>query len=184
MMVKRFGYAAIEPIASPHLTKFYLLTCKMPCTNWVDLRPFAALRSEGDCGGLLAAASAAAALGLGLEGSEEPARSQARAAPDEAAPSATSIPRPIPEAGPLAQPKSLDQVSLPAKLTRQATQPAPEKIALGQKLSFDGLLWAEGTVACSTCHDPARAFTDGRPTSIGLDRPQCPGSASATRRPF
>jgi cytochrome c peroxidase len=23
-------------------------------------------------------------------------------------------------------------------------------------------------VACSTCHDPARAFTDGRPTSIGI----------------
>jgi cytochrome c peroxidase len=24
-------------------------------------------------------------------------------------------------------------------------------------------------VACSTCHDPARAFTDGRPTSIGIE---------------
>jgi cytochrome c peroxidase len=23
-------------------------------------------------------------------------------------------------------------------------------------------------VACSTCHDPARAFTDGRPLSIGI----------------
>jgi cytochrome c peroxidase len=29
-------------------------------------------------------------------------------------------------------------------------------------------LSADGTVACSTCHDPARAFTDGRPTSIGI----------------
>jgi cytochrome c peroxidase len=26
----------------------------------------------------------------------------------------------------------------------------------------------DGTVACSTCHDPARAFTDGRPVSIGV----------------
>jgi cytochrome c peroxidase len=29
-------------------------------------------------------------------------------------------------------------------------------------------LSADGTVACSTCHDPARAFTDGRETSIGI----------------
>jgi len=29
-------------------------------------------------------------------------------------------------------------------------------------------LSADGTVACSTCHDPARAFTDGRPISIGI----------------
>jgi cytochrome c peroxidase len=29
-------------------------------------------------------------------------------------------------------------------------------------------LSADGSVACSTCHDPARAFTDGRPTSIGI----------------
>src|SRR5882724_6642242 len=36
------------------------------------------------------------------------------------------------------------------------------------KLFFDGRLSADGTVACSTCHDPVRAFTDGRPTSIGI----------------
>jgi cytochrome c peroxidase len=29
-------------------------------------------------------------------------------------------------------------------------------------------LSADGTVACSTCHDPARAFTDGRRVSIGI----------------
>jgi cytochrome c peroxidase len=44
----------------------------------------------------------------------------------------------------------------------------PEKIALGEKLFFDGRLSLDGTVACSTCHDPARAFTDGRPVSIGV----------------
>jgi cytochrome c peroxidase len=44
----------------------------------------------------------------------------------------------------------------------------PEKIALGQKLFFDGRLSADGTVACATCHDPAHAFTDARPTSIGI----------------
>jgi cytochrome c peroxidase len=45
----------------------------------------------------------------------------------------------------------------------------PEKIALGQRLFFDGRLSADGTVACSTCHDPGRAFTDGRPTSTGIE---------------
>src|SRR5947209_2035977 len=80
---------------------------------------------------------------------------------------------PIPEAGPLAQPKSIHQVGVPAAATRAAIPPdnpqTPEKIALGQKLFFDGRLSADGTVACSTCHDPGRAFTDGRPTSVGID---------------
>jgi cytochrome c peroxidase len=44
----------------------------------------------------------------------------------------------------------------------------PEKIALGGKLFFDGRLSVDGTVACSTCHDPARAFSDGRVVSIGV----------------
>src|SRR6266481_3963718 len=79
---------------------------------------------------------------------------------------------PIPKAGPLAQPKSIHQVGVPAAATRAAIPPdnpqTPEKIALGQRLFFDGRLSADGTVACSTCHDPARAFTDGRSASIGI----------------
>jgi cytochrome c peroxidase len=43
------------------------------------------------------------------------------------------------------------------------------KISLGEKLFFDGRLSADGTVACSSCHDPARAFTDSRPVSIGIN---------------
>src|SRR5439155_10178288 len=81
---------------------------------------------------------------------------------------------PIPKAGPLARPRSLQQVVLPAELTRSVIPPdnpqTPEKIALGQKLFFDGRLSADGTVACATCHDPSRAFTDGRPVSIGIHR--------------
>jgi cytochrome c peroxidase len=79
---------------------------------------------------------------------------------------------PIPKAGPLAQPKSIHQVGVPAAATRAAIPPdnpqTPEKIALGQQLFFDGRLSVDGTVACSSCHDPARAFTDGRPTSVGI----------------
>ncbi|HMC65442.1 MAG TPA: cytochrome c peroxidase [Gemmataceae bacterium] len=79
---------------------------------------------------------------------------------------------PIPKAGPLAKPRTLQQVGLPVELTRTVTPPdnpqTPEKIALGQKLFFEGRLSADGTVACATCHDPARAFTDGRRTSVGI----------------
>ena len=83
-----------------------------------------------------------------------------------------TAPPPIPTAGPLAQPRSLHQVGLPAAQTPAAipadNPQTPEKIALGQKLFFDGRLSADGTVACASCHNPALAFTDGRPTSIGI----------------
>jgi cytochrome c peroxidase len=79
---------------------------------------------------------------------------------------------PIPKADALARPKSLRQIGLPDGAVLAAIPPdnpqTPEKIALGQKLFFDGRLSADGTVACGTCHDPARAFTDGRPVSIGI----------------
>jgi cytochrome c peroxidase len=79
---------------------------------------------------------------------------------------------PIPKAGPLAQPRSPQQVGLPVDQTRAVIPPdnpqTPEKIALGQKLFFDGRLSADGTVACASCHNPERAFTDGKPTSVGI----------------
>ena len=79
----------------------------------------------------------------------------------------------IPTPGPLAQPRPLRQVGAPAHLTRAAIPPdnrqTPQKIALGEKLFFDGRLSADGTVACGTCHNPARAFTDGKRVSIGID---------------
>jgi cytochrome c peroxidase len=79
---------------------------------------------------------------------------------------------PLPVAGALAEPRSLNQVGLPAVLTKWVISPPnsrmPARAALGQKLFFDARLSANGTVACATCHNPARAFTDGRPTSIGI----------------
>jgi cytochrome c peroxidase len=91
---------------------------------------------------------------------------------------------PLPKAGPLANARSAQQVGFPVELTRSVT-PAdnpqtPEKIALGQKLFFEGRLSADGSVACATCHDPARAFTDGRPASIGIHG----RTGSGTPRPF
>jgi cytochrome c peroxidase len=73
---------------------------------------------------------------------------------------------------PLAQPKSLRQAGLPAAATHSAVpadnSQTPAKVALGQRLFFDTQLSADGTIACSTCHDPARAFSDGKPLSIGI----------------
>jgi cytochrome c peroxidase len=55
-------------------------------------------------------------------------------------------------------------------------RPAPEdnplskeRVKLGRKLFFDKRLSRDGTVACATCHDPARAFTDGRPVAVGIN---------------
>ena len=43
-----------------------------------------------------------------------------------------------------------------------------EKIALGKMLYFDKRLSKDGTIACSTCHDPAMAWTEHRATSEGI----------------
>lgn len=46
----------------------------------------------------------------------------------------------------------------------------PRAADLGHRLFFDPRLSANGKVACATCHVPARAFTDGRKTSVGVGR--------------
>ncbi len=87
-------------------------------------------------------------------------------------PQAASPPAPVPAAGPLARPRPLQQLGAP--ILQTMAEPPPdnpqtlEKIALGRKLFFDPRLSADGTVACATCHNPDRAFTDGRPTSVGI----------------
>jgi cytochrome c peroxidase len=44
----------------------------------------------------------------------------------------------------------------------------PARVALGKKLYFDTHLSADGTVACATCHDVSRGFTDQRSVSEGI----------------
>lgn len=44
----------------------------------------------------------------------------------------------------------------------------PRAAALGHKLFFDKAFSANGAVACATCHDPQRYFTDGLPRAKGI----------------
>src|SRR6266851_5292615 len=114
--------------------------------------------------------STALVLGCGHERPEGGAAKET--VPSSTARQATGKVPPIPKTSPLAQPRSLQQVGVPAEQTRAVIPPdnpqTAEKIALGEKLFFDGRLSADDTVACATCHDPARAFTDGRATSVGI----------------
>ena len=44
----------------------------------------------------------------------------------------------------------------------------PAAIALGQRLFFDARLSVGRGLSCATCHDPARAWTDGRKQAVGF----------------
>ena len=44
----------------------------------------------------------------------------------------------------------------------------PQKVALGRRLFFDKKLSRDRTLACAGCHDPARAFSDGRAVARGI----------------
>jgi cytochrome c peroxidase len=45
-----------------------------------------------------------------------------------------------------------------------------EAAALGEALFHDTGLSPSGTVACASCHDPARAWSDGRPLALGVEQ--------------
>jgi cytochrome c peroxidase len=48
-----------------------------------------------------------------------------------------------------------------AYIASMSDSATPEKIALGKKLFFDPILSGSMTRSCSSCHQPAKAFTDG-----------------------
>jgi len=45
----------------------------------------------------------------------------------------------------------------------------PERIALGRRLFFDARLSADGKISCASCHQPDKAFSDGKRVAEGLD---------------
>lgn len=50
----------------------------------------------------------------------------------------------------------------------------PAAVALGQALFFDARLSPDGRLACASCHQPQRAFADGRPRALGRAGPGQP----------
>ncbi len=60
-------------------------------------------------------------------------------------------------------PLGLPDVAVPA-----ANPQSPEKVELGRKLFMDKRFSADGSVSCSTCHNPEKAFTDGLPLAVGI----------------
>jgi cytochrome c peroxidase len=59
-------------------------------------------------------------------------------------------------------------LGLPAVTWPEDNPYTPEKAALGKWLFFDKRLSSDGSVACASCHDPTRAFTDGRASPVGI----------------
>ncbi len=103
-------------------------------------------------------------------------------APDTSSPSTVVAPAPtgVSEANPAPEkpsfahvPKDLPigvsallyAVSVPADRT-----PSPEMASLGDALFDDKHLSSDGTVSCSTCHDPKLAFVDHKVTSEGVKK--------------
>src|SRR5262245_5940354 len=67
----------------------------------------------------------------------------------------------------------LSAVSVPLGLdlylpVPEANPLTAEKIQLGRRLFNDRRLSRDSTVACASCHVPARAFSDGRTTAVGV----------------
>ena len=59
----------------------------------------------------------------------------------------------------------------PAGIPFPSSNPySPEKRALGERLFHDKRLSADGSIACATCHDRTKGFSDGRATAIGVPR--------------
>ncbi|MEL6925384.1 MAG: cytochrome c peroxidase, partial [Bacteroidota bacterium] len=61
-------------------------------------------------------------------------------------------------------PKGYQQIDQPED--NQATEAG---VQLGRFLFFDPILSADGTMSCSSCHEPVAAFTDNQAVSKGID---------------
>jgi cytochrome c peroxidase len=71
--------------------------------------------------------------------------------------------RPVGTPVAIQHPLGLPTVPIPAD-----NPPTADSIALGRALFYDPMVSVDGTVACSSCHDPRRYFSDGSPVSSGV----------------
>jgi cytochrome c peroxidase len=69
-----------------------------------------------------------------------------------------------------ALPPEMQFAPLPAAIPDPADNPgSPGKITLGRLLFFDPILSSNQKIACATCHQPARGWTDGRTIAVGVE---------------
>ena len=71
--------------------------------------------------------------------------------------------RPVGSPVTITPPLGLPPVPIPAD-----NPPTAATIALGRVLFYDPSLSLDGTIACSSCHNPRRYFTDGDSVSSGV----------------
>ena len=57
---------------------------------------------------------------------------------------------------------------MPYPLVPEDNPMSREKVELGRHLFYDKRLSADGSIACASCHDQARSFTDGRKLGVGI----------------
>ena len=69
----------------------------------------------------------------------------------------------------------------PAQDPGNALSGQPAAILLGQRLFNDARLSPDGRLACATCHQAQRAFSDGRPRALGRTRPDGPADVALDR---
>ncbi|MDP9012180.1 MAG: cytochrome-c peroxidase [Pseudomonadota bacterium] len=65
-------------------------------------------------------------------------------------------------------PAGIDPVAWASIYMMSGNDLTAERIALGRKLYFDTRLSKDGTLACATCHDVSRGFSDHRSVSEGI----------------
>ena len=72
-----------------------------------------------------------------------------------------------------AQVELVKEMGFPGVVPADPTNRSADNLAaaqLGQFLFFDPKLSKGGEISCATCHDPARAFTDGLPLNRGISQ--------------
>jgi cytochrome c peroxidase len=67
-----------------------------------------------------------------------------------------------------APPSGIDPVAWASVYVPAGNELTADRVALGRKLYFDTRLSKDGTLACATCHDVSRGFTDHRSVSEGI----------------
>ncbi len=66
------------------------------------------------------------------------------------------------------QPLPKPPLGLQSTFAELETPPTPERVRLGRWLFFDPRLSGDATLACASCHVPALAFSELKPTSTGI----------------